>query len=70
MKYRTRYEASPSAAALDHLYKFSKDDLRMRDFKKRNTCNVTGAWLMLSLQDEILDLDEAVHVSNRLVSLC
>ena len=24
----------------------------MRDFKARNKCDITGAWLMLHLQDE------------------
>jgi hypothetical protein len=47
---------------------FLKDNPKMRDFRVQNKCNVVGAWLMLSLQDnEIPHIDEAVIVINLLV---
>ena len=58
------------ASALSRLHGLPIDDLKMRDFRVPNKCNHAGAWLMLSLREEISDLDQADELIRVLVSLC
>jgi hypothetical protein len=46
------------ASDLDPLSDLPFDDEDMKAFKNQHGCNIAGAWLMLSLQQEISDRDE------------
>jgi len=41
----------------------------MQAFRKKNRCNVAGAWLILYLDEETPRTDEAVEVINVSVSV-
>ena len=44
------------------LFRHDQFDTQMADFKKRNNCNNSGAWLMISLQGDEIPVPETFVV--------
>ena len=49
-------------SSVNDLYRRDQFDTQMADFKKRNNCNIPGAWLMMNLQGDEIHVPETVVV--------